>query len=303
MWGERYIYSPSPLQRILAIFLLPISFLWCLAVCIKFLIGKIRPHKPCLPVISVGNLSLGGSGKTPICIAIASCIDGAAVVLRGYKRSSKGLIVVGINGKIFVDVEQSGDEAMLYASLLKNSIVIVSTDRLQGIKKAKDLGARYVLLDDGFSKFNIAKLDILLTPKHKPAMPFCIPSGGYRYPIFMYKCADILLSQDLHYQRHTQISNPSERMFLVSAIANPSRLNGFLNLTIGHKFFPDHYHFSRDELLNIIKSNNASTLLVTRKDAVKMQKFDIELSIIELEITILPQILTRLENFIKYNTL
>ena len=66
-----------------------------------------------IPIISVGNLVVGGSGKTPFTIAIAKELKDVAIISRGYGRKSKGLIEVSRKGMILTDVEHSGDEPML----------------------------------------------------------------------------------------------------------------------------------------------------------------------------------------------
>ena len=115
-----------------------------------------------IDIISIGNLSVGGSGKTPLVTALASRYENVAVVLRGYGRVSSGLYVVKNREKILEDVSVSGDEALIYAHKLQNAIVIVSEDRKEGILKAKEMGVEIVFLDDAYSKHDIKKLDILI---------------------------------------------------------------------------------------------------------------------------------------------
>ena len=78
---------------------------------------------------------------------------------------------------------------MEYALFLRGANVIVSEDRAAGILRAQTLGFELVILDDGFSKFNISKFDILLRPQSAPKLPFCLPFAAYRYPPFFYKFA------------------------------------------------------------------------------------------------------------------
>ena len=111
-----------------------------------------------LPIISVGNLTVGGSGKTPIVTALASRYEDVAVVLRGYGRKSEGLVVVSDGKDVLVDVDTSGDEAMLYTSLIPHAVVIVSEKRELAIEKAKELGCKVLFLDDGYNKHQIKKL-------------------------------------------------------------------------------------------------------------------------------------------------
>lgn len=281
---ERYFYHPNSFQKFIAIALLPLSFVYYSVVFLKF--KSARKENFEIPIISVGNLILGGSGKTPLGIAIANEFDGAFIILRGYKRASKGLIKVSLNGEILTDVKTSGDEAMEYAKSVRNANVIVSEDRDKAINSAKNLGAKYILLDDGFSKFHIKKFDILIKPKFKPHFDFTLPSGAYRYPPSFYKFADFIAQEGVNFSRESEILNPTEKMVLVTAIANPMRLEPFLSRCIGYEFFPDHYSFTKFELEEILKRYAATSLLVTRKDLVKIENFNLPLSVISLKTTL-----------------
>jgi len=175
------------------VILAPLSLLYTLIVCLKRLFAK--PQKFKIPIISVGNLTLGGSGKTPLVRALFKEFNGelkTCIILRGYGRKSRGLLEVALGGRILCDVRQSGDEAMEYALSLRGANVIVSEDRAAGILRAQTLGFELVILDDGFSKFNIAKFDVLLKPEPAPKLPFCLPFAAYRYPPFFYKFADFI---------------------------------------------------------------------------------------------------------------
>ena len=234
-------------------------------------------------VISVGNLIVGGSGKTPVTLSLAQKHKDSAIVLRGYKRASKGLVVVSLKGKIQVDIKQSGDEAMLYAQSLKNSTVIVSEDRKKGILKAKSLGAKIVFLDDGFSKFNIKKFDILLKPNQK-LLPFCLPSGAYRFPPFFYKYADLVLEEDIDFTREVKIKNKTSNMIFLTAISKPKRLEKYLPKDILKIYLPDHSDYSKEFIDKIIKNYNPTSILTTTKDEVKLKSYNLPLSILELKI-------------------
>ena len=190
---ERNLYDPSPAWLALGVILAPLSLLYTLIVCLKRLFAK--PQKFKIPIISVGNLTLGGSGKTPLVRALFKEFNGelkTCIILRGYGRKSRGLLEVALGGRILCDVRQSGDEAMEYALSLRGANVIVSEDRAAGILRAQTLGFELVILDDGFSKFNISQFDILLRPQSAPKLPFCLPFAAYRYPPFFYKFADFI---------------------------------------------------------------------------------------------------------------
>jgi tetraacyldisaccharide 4'-kinase len=106
---ENYLFYPKNiLQKLLSFFLLPFTLLYCIIVYFKF--PKKYKDKQ-IPIISIGNIIVGGSGKTPFTIALANKLENVAVVLRGYGRKSKGCIVVSKNGEILENVKVSGDEA------------------------------------------------------------------------------------------------------------------------------------------------------------------------------------------------
>ena len=207
--------------------------------------------------------------------------------------------MVSDNGQIMCDALASGDEAMLYAKSLPDATVIVSEDRVEAIRFAKKKGAKIIFLDDGFSKSYISKIDILLKPVPEPPNSFCIPSGPYREPRFLYKFADLIVSEGNDFVRHVEVLNASKRMLLVTAISKPSRLDAYLpENVIGKISFEDHYMYTEKELENLLLQHNATTILTTQKDAVKMVTFDIPLSILKLEIEIFPETLAKINTLL-----
>ncbi len=258
-----------------------------------------KPKNLGIPIISIGNLIVGGSGKTPFTISLAKELTDVAIILRGYKRKSKGLIIVSKNGTVLSDVQKSGDEAMLLAISLPKATVIVSENREEGILEAKALGACVVLLDDGFSKTAIEKFDILLKPKEELSNSFCLPSGPYRESISNYEKADLVAIEDIDFKREVEIKNPSDRMVLVTAISKPQRLDRYLPDYIEKVYYPDHYNYHGSELDAILRKYSADSILTTQKDAVKMEKFPIDLSILELNLVIEPYIYDRIKRYIK----
>ena len=214
---ERNLYDPSPAWLALGVILAPLSMLYTFIVYLKRLFAKPQSFK--IPIISVGNLTLGGSGKTPLVRALFKEFNPrlkTCIILRGYGRKSRGLLEVALGGRILCDVGQSGDEAMEYALFLRGANVIVSEDRAAGILRAQTLGFELVILDDGFSKFNIAKFDVLLKPEPAPKLPFCLPFAAYRYPPFFYKFADFIPAP----------SDISQSFKIVSAADLQGALNG-----------------------------------------------------------------------------
>ncbi len=308
LWLENYLFFPNSFQKILSYLLLPLSFIYLLVILFKRLkASKIDFN---IPIISVGNLTIGGSGKTPITIELAKNFKDICVILRGYGRESKGLFVVSLKGEIKVDVKTSGDEAMLLASTLKNATIIVSEDRVKAIKKAKELGCKIVFLDDGFSKYNIKKFDILLKPKDEPTNSFLIPSGAYREPKSFYKKANLVLKEDIDFKRVVTIKKENKEVelpkktILLTAISKPNRLLEFLPKNIETIFFEDHHNFTKDEIDNILNNYRDFAIITTQKDFVKLEKFNLKnLYIMDLSIKISQKVdFTALKNYIKsYN--
>lgn len=297
-WVEEYLFFPSSfLQYLLSILLLPLSFIYCFIVLYKrFTCKKIQPS---LPVVSIGNLTVGGSGKTPFLISLVNKHENIAIILRGYKRESAGTILISQNGHILTDIKTSGDEAMLYAQNLKNASIIVSEDRIKGIEKAKEIGCKAVFLDDGFSKAFIEKFDILIRPKDEPKFPFCMPSGAYREPSFLYSSADLVVQEDVDFKRSVTIKNPTEKMVLVTAISKPKRLDEYLpQSVIAKECFIDHYFFKKCELEEILKKHNATSILTTTKDLVKIENFGLPISILSLDVNINEDVKNKVNTFL-----
>lgn len=296
---DRYFYKPNFLHICLAIILLPISLFYLVVATLRRKCAKYYDFK--IPIISVGNLIVGGSGKTPFLCEIAkdfaSDYGGIAVISRGYKRKSKGLLVVSKNGKICATQEQSGDEAYLIALTLKNASVIVSKDRVAGILKAQRLGAKIIFLDDGF-RFNFKKLNIVLSPKLEPFFKLPLPSGIYRENPFAK--GDLMLKEGVDYTREVGVESPTARMLLLTAIANPARLDEFLPQgVIGKILLKDHAVFDLEALRTEFKRTGATSLLVTRKDFVKLQQCDLPLSILSLKIHIDSRVVERIKEYVE----
>ncbi len=269
-------------HRLYAALFLPFSVLYCVVGVLKKAFSK--PQKFDIPVISVGNLTVGGSGKTPFIIALCAEFESPCVVLRGYGRNSKGLFVVSKFGEILCDVRTAGDEATLIAKSAQNAVVIVSEDRKSGIKKAIELGCKVVLLDDGFGKFDIDKFDILLKPKIPLKNSFCLPSGPYRYPLFFENFAHISAIDGVDFERHTSVEKDM-RYVLITAISNPARLDSYLPPSVEAKYyFADHHFFTKNEIDKIMQKHSGATVLCTQKDAVKLDEIGVEYEPIFLKV-------------------
>ncbi len=152
------------------------------------------------PVISVGNLVSGGSGKTPAVAAIARMLrergERPAILTRGYGRREhvEGVLVVSDGERVLEPVTRSGDEPQLLARTLGGIPVLVSPDRyLAGSLAERQFGATVSLLDDGFQHVQLERDIDLLLVSPEDLQDRVLPSGRLREPLGAARFADALL--------------------------------------------------------------------------------------------------------------
>ena len=294
---ERLFFNPNLFDWVIIVLLTPLSFFYATLMFFRRLLTPKKDYS--VPIISIGNLTVGGSGKTPFVIDLAKRYQNVFIVSRGYGRKSRGLVKVSQRGEILVDVKSSGDEPMLMAKSLKSASVIVSENRHIAIERAIEEGAKVIILDDGFNRVDIKKYEILLFPKTiKNYMPF--PAGPFREFFFMKKFANLSLYEDRDFKRVVKVKNITKKMLLVTAISNPHRLKSFLPKgVVGEYYLEDHAFFNESELREKMLALGATSLLVTQKDEVKMQGFKLPLSVMQLELEIQNKILEKIDRYIE----
>ncbi len=253
-----------------------------------------------IPVISIGNISTGGSGKTPFTQTIARKLldigKRPAIIGRGYKRKSKGEIIVSNGEEIFTDVQSAGDELFLHAITL-HAPVIANSNRFQAAETAvKKLHCNVILLDDGFQHRQLHRdLDIVLLDEFTVNQNYLLPKGRLRENFSSLKRADVIGLQegiDINlipyslqsnqflvttkteagkpylFNQFTQknIHSPSSqsvipgKLIAVSAIAHPDKFEKTLRQSninaIYHKTFSDHHSYSSKDIIDIVESCN-----------------------------------------------
>ncbi|QCX52822.1 tetraacyldisaccharide 4'-kinase [Elizabethkingia sp. JS20170427COW] len=181
-------------------YLYPFSLVYNLITAIRnlfFNIGLLYGHKMRIPVIGVGNLSVGGTGKSPVVMYLADLLSKnhhrTGVLSRGYGRKSKGYIVTNYSS----NYKQVGDEAMQLFTRFKNRIVIaVCEDRVLGAKKIiEDMNLETLVLDDSYQHRYIKPgFNILLTDYSDPYFKdFVLPAGNLREARSGYKRANAII--------------------------------------------------------------------------------------------------------------
>lgn len=181
----------------------PLSALYGRAVSLRarwYASGRLSTETLPRPTISVGNLTFGGTGKTPFVEFLARRLrfEGwtPAILSRGYGRRSRGVVVVGAGAGALVSPEQGGDEPVALArAAAPGVLVVVGERRAEAARRAADLGADLLLLDDGFQHLAVKRdVNLLLLDARDP---FCggrlPPAGRLREPVEAVRRADAVV--------------------------------------------------------------------------------------------------------------
>jgi tetraacyldisaccharide 4'-kinase len=265
-----------------------------------------RPRRAPLLVISVGNISLGGTGKTPLAIELLTWLAAhgrrPALVSRGYRgRWERRGGTLSDGRRLLGTWRDGGDEPYMIAKALPAVGVFVGRDRLASCRKARELGFDAAVLDDGFQRRSLARdFDIVLySPNRRGAlrespaglaradailverreMASCggleLPPGApppLPYDVISRGFRDAasgepLASGDLH----------GERLLAFCAIARPERFREQLRAegveAVSFLAFPDHHAYPETSLAKILSAARASgarAAVTTAKDAVKL---------------------------------
>lgn len=153
-------------------------------------LGVLGTGRLSCPVVSIGNLTLGGSGKTPMvelaARALASLDLAPAVISRGYGRATRGVQVVATREGVRLSAREGGDEPVLLAERLPGVPVVVGENRYEAARLAlTELGAASIVLDDAFQNLTLAKdFEILVVNGRSPwGNGRLFPRGPLREPL------------------------------------------------------------------------------------------------------------------------
>jgi len=261
------------------------------------------------PVISVGNLSVGGSGKTPVVARVAEILrdEGfpVAILSRGYRGSFAGrALVVGEGDGPVAAAAEAGDEPAMLARQLKGVVVAVGRRRVDAGRMVESrFGPRVHVLDDGFQHLRLVRdLDLLcldaadLSDRPLPAGRLREwPAAASRADLFLLTGAspgeaEVLVSR-FGPERTFRVTRcvagffgldgatrpAPRRPFLLAGIARPERFEADARArcgeTAGRAFFADHYAFRADDLADVARrarAAGADAVLTTAKDAVRL---------------------------------
>jgi len=163
----------------------------------SFDLNKIEQYRGKIPVISIGNISVGGSGKTPFTIELAKLLLESgihpAVIGRGYKRKSTGGIIVSDGKQILSSAEEAGDEMLLIAQKLNVPVVLHQKKYEAARIVEENFNVDVILLDDGFQHRKLHRnIDIVILDSKTIEKPFLLPRGRLREPLKSILRADII---------------------------------------------------------------------------------------------------------------
>ncbi len=294
---ERRWESTSPLSRTLRAALTPASWLYGAAVGIRnraYDSGALASHALGLPTVSVGNLTVGGTGKTPIASWLANRVGELggrpAILLRGYGR----------------------DEVLVHRFLAPRAIVVPGADRVAGAAAARSAGATAIVLDDGFQHRRARRdFDVVIVSADRHRQVRLLPAGPWREPLESLRRATHIVvtrkrATPLHAREvlgyvgrmapaaalvvvdlapdslvrwgtreRADVSRMAGRVVLaISAIGDPRSFESQLRASssrIASRAFGDHHEFTEREVERLAREASAAQYAVcTLKDAVKL---------------------------------
>jgi tetraacyldisaccharide 4'-kinase len=242
-------------------------------------------------VVSVGNLSTGGSGKTPFVILLGELLQARGipfdVLSRGYGRTTRGVLLVDPAGS----AQEFGDEPLLIARRL-NAPVVVGEDRYRaGCFAESRFGPQIHLLDDGFQHRALARdFDIVLVSL-EDAGDRLLPTGRLREPLSALRRADAIIlpygspaapfsefgKAIWHLHRTIVPQNVPPQPVVFCGIARPQKFAMQLRLAgiqpVAEAFFRDHHRYTEKDirdLLQLKQKSCAASFVTTEKDAINL---------------------------------
>ncbi len=258
-----------------------------------------KGYKASVPVICVGNIFVGGVGKTPVCLALGNLLHAKGksfyYLNHGYKADKQG-VLVDKRTHVALDV---GDEALL---LNEVAPTIVNHNRAKGAKLAEKWGAKALIMDDGFQNPSLKKdfSFVVIDGKKGFGNEHVLPAGPLREPALeglKRANAIILVGEDtwgvrFYLERHgidlpvvtghfeldeTVVSLfKGKNVFAFAGLGNPQKFYQSLQekdiTVVGTEDFPDHYYYTRFDIEEIKKKAKGLPLLTTEKDGVKLPK-------------------------------
>jgi len=251
-----------------------------------------RPYRATARIVCVGNLTAGGSGKTPVALAIAARLqarrDRVFFLTRGYGGSEHGPVQAQASG----DAARIGDEALLLA---RCAPTIVSRDRADGAAYAAARGAQIIVMDDGHQNFSLAKdlSFVVVDGESGFGNGLMIPAGPMREPVAQGLArADAVIVMNTGEPDLGRYKGPvlrarltaqrgilqGQKVFAFAGIGRPEKFVASLEeagaIVTGTHFFADHHPFRTGEIAALKARAGQAHLVTTEKDYVRLDPQD-----------------------------
>jgi tetraacyldisaccharide 4'-kinase len=283
-------------RNIINYILLPLSAIFYILSSIRralYRLGIFNTYTSPTPVIIVGNITAGGTGKTPVVIEIVRFLQSqgrtVGVVSRGYGRKNNQLVVVNQS----TSTQDCGDEPLLIF-YKTNATVVVAKDRVQAVQQLEHQ-VDIIVSDDGLQHLSMGRmLEIVVFNGFSNG--FYLPAGGLREGRKRLDTVDIIINNTdkkiipMHFiNAETGEKYPldyfTNEVIAICGIANPQRFFNTLkslNMHFSTKIFKDHYNFRKNDF------NYHIPIITTAKDWVKYKELDLDnmANIYYLDITI-----------------
>ncbi len=272
-------------NSIIAILLIPLSLAYMFLIFLKKIFTSAKTFK--IPIVCIGNIYLGGTGKTPTAILLAKKLQESGknpVIIRKYYKNHF-------------------DEFNLIKKDIKS--LIINKNRIGGLLEAEKTGYDLAILDDGFQDYGIKKnLNIICFNNNQLiGNGLTLPSGPLRENLSTLKNADILIINGLRNEKfEKKVLSINKKLEIVYSSYKPSNIDEFKNkkliaiagignpenffqlieknnLKIKKKIvFPDHYAFKETEIKNIINEADESNcqIIMTEKDYFKINHLNLD---------------------------
>lgn len=206
-----------------------------------------------VPVISVGNLSVGGTGKTPFVQMLARGLRKMnrkpAIIGKGYKRQSKDELIISDGEDVYVDAKIGGDEMILLAESLRMPVIVHEQKSTAALSAVDKFNIDTIVVDDGFQHRKLFRdLDIVLLDKETIENPQLLPKGRLREPLNSLNRADIVCltgQSELTDEIKNIIRNDAIVIRVIALRARP------YNLITGRKVGRKDNHFMRKGIVAV----------------------------------------------------
>ncbi len=270
--------------------------------------GWLRAARVAARVLSVGNLTVGGTGKTPATLWLAQALADrggrVAIVARGYRKRRPGVVVVGVDGVPLVSPGDGGDEAVMLARRFRGPVLTAERRSDAAREACTRYGVDTIVLDDGFQHRALWRDADLVLLADDPTAHRLLPAGSRREPVASLRRAraalvvgdadaawpalppgvarfrgrldpeSVVRAEAGVWHEEAVSTLAGAAVVAVAGVARPDRFLATLERCgvrlAGRLVFPDHHAYEARDVAAIARAAGAGTLVTTEKDLVKL---------------------------------